>query len=677
MADTPALAPRLGALDSRGRWPWVGAAAGFLCCACAYLLFNQTPMGQLKLLWLDQLFSVRQYMQRMPEPPADLVVIGIDEATLDAVAERVSQPVPKRWIHRYLLERLLVLSRDAGARAVAVDYLLDARVDRVLDADIADHLNDIMEPPAMLGAVVTLREQKLPLEMFSNAVAGNLIMLADEDGKYRRLLPGLLADSGRLPLFAFQACRLFHGELWTPMNWEAGHLVSGRCRAPNEMLVDFIGPAQTLEVLGLQHSALDVLQERVPASAFRDKLVMIGPSLRHEDRFTVSLGSAPGAERRYLEHHLAREGLSVKDWSPDFEWRRSIAMSGLEIQANAVAQILEQRFLRDFSARHPWLNMGVTLLIVVGIGWTFWAPFHGGLGIRRPVHGVAVRATAFLAVGLGALVLSVRLFNEHGIIYVPLELLFAWIAMAATGTMAMAFQVRSANQRIEQVFGPAVGEDTLRYIKANPEYAVSSRQCVATILEADIRGFTPMTVSLGASQTVDLLREYYEYMSEPLVAHGGWVEKYAADSVMAAWNVLHPVPDHAYQAVCAAVQMKLALERFNVTNPFGLPPILNGIGINTGEVVVGNVGSRRRHTQTLIGDTANSAARVESLARDGEVLMSESTYQQVRERVHARLWGVVPIKGKTGTYNIYELLGLVDGPMIPWRQPEEAAVPPP
>ena len=107
----------------------------------------------------------------------------------------------------------------------------------------------------------------------------------------------------------------------------------------------------------------------------------------------------------------------------------------------------------------------------------------------------------------------------------PLELLLAWTVLAASGTMAMALQVRNANQRIEQVFGPAVGEDTLCFIKANPEYAISSRQGRVTILEADIRGFTPLTESLGANQTVELLRDYYEHMWEPLVGNGGWVAK--------------------------------------------------------------------------------------------------------------------------------------------------------
>ncbi len=665
MESAPQRMQSVASIGSCGRWPSIGILAGLLWTAAAFALFNQTPLDQLRLLWLDQLFSVRHAMDRMPTPPTELVVIGIDADSIDEVEKRVSEPVAKRWINRYLLERLLVFAREAGARAVAVDFLLDARVDDDLDADIAAHIRDASATPVMLGSVVTLRESKLAMKEFSSAASGNLIMLADKDGKYRRLMPGLLADSGRLPLFAFQACRLMHGEMQAPMHWAEGQLVSGSCRAPNEMLLDFIGPAQTLEILGLQHSALDVLQGRVPASEFAGKLVMIGPSLRYEDRFTVSMGGTAEDDRRYLEHHIERSGLSVKDWPQEFEWRRSVAMSGLEIQANAVAQILDQRFLSDFSGRHPWLDAIITLLITTAIGWTFWTPFLGGVGIRRLMPGVVFRVATFVLVSLGAVALSIWLFNERSVIYVPLALLFAWIAQAATGTMAMAFQVRSANQRIEQVFGPAVGEDMLRYIKANPSFAISSRQCVATILEADIRGFTPLTDSLGAKQTVDLLHEYFEYMSEPLVSGGGWIEKYVADSVMAAWNVLHPVPDHAYQAVRAAVYMKLALERFNAVGSMGLQPIQNGIGINTGEVVIGNVGSLRRHNQTLIGDTANFTARVEGLARDGEVLMTESTYQLVRERVHARLWGVVPIKGKSGTYNIYEVLGLVDGPMLP------------
>ncbi len=661
----------LNSLKIAAYWPWVGVSAACLLTLLSYLMLAHAPLGQLRLLWLDQLFSVRHVVGANPEPATELIVIGVDEASIEEVARRVVEPVPKRWIIRYLIERLLAYSQQAGAAAIAVDFLMDVPVDTGLDGDIQDFLQDPHMPPVMLGALVTLRESKRPLEDFSAAQAGNLIALADQDGKYRRLMPGLLADAGKLPLFAFQACRMLRRQLQTPMHWVDGDMVSGPCRTPNEMLLDFIGPAQTLEMLGVQHSALDVLQERVAPGAFAGKLVLIGPSLRYEDRFTVSLGTQEG-DPRYLQHQLDRMGLSRSDWPQAFEWRRSAAMSGLEIQANGIAQILEQRFLFDFYGHHPRWEWFITLLITAGLGWLFWTPFTKGAGFRAFVPGLAVRLVLFLAVGLAAVGISVWLFIAQGVVYVPLALLFAWVAQAFGGVLAMSWQVRGLNQRIEQMFGPAVGEDTLNYIKENPEFAASSRHCVTTILESDIRGFTPLTETLGANATVDLLREYYEYMSAPLVSHGGWIEKYVADSVMAAWNVLHPVQDHAYQAVCAAVGMKLALERFNAEYRKGREPVQNGIGINTGDVVIGNVGSSRRHNQTLIGDTANVAARVEGLARDGEVLMTESTYQLVRERVHAQLWGVVPLKGKTGSFNIYQLFGLMDGPMLPGLEmPEE------
>jgi class 3 adenylate cyclase/CHASE2 domain-containing sensor protein len=652
-----------------GHWLIRGLLLGLLWSALALGLFRFTPAGRLDGWWLDYLFATRQALGLAPAPPTELVLVAIDEATLREVASRTSEPVRRRWVLRYLLERLLLAAGRAGAAAVAVDLLLNARVDAELDQLLENRLRDPATPPVLLGAVVTLRDSARPLARFPAAAVGNLIILADADGKYRRLLTGLLADGGEIPAFALQACRLLRGELAMPLRRQGDGLVAGRCRVPDSLLLDLLGPAQTFETLGLQHSALDLLQGRVPDAALRGRLVFIGPNLRREDRFSVSLGADAAADREYLARYGAADGPG----SEAVQWHRSLAMGGMEIQANAIAQVLDQRFLVELASRWPFLEPALVVLFTVGLGWLFWAPIArpGDRSWTRP--GLPLRVAVLTLVALGAVLASLMLFSRFGLIYRPLTLLLAWVGQALSGNLTMVWRLHEANRRVERLVGPAVGVDTLAFLKAHPELVEQPRDCETSILEADLRGFTPLNEALGAERTVALLRAYYEAMWPPLVSGGGWVEKYAADSVMAAWNALSPVPDHPWQAVRAGVAMKLALARFNAGRPPWMPAVVNGIGIATGAVVVGNVGSRHRHTLTLIGDTANLAARLESQARQGELLVSEVTYLAVRDRVVARLWGTVPIRGQSGLFRVYEILGLADGPMIPGRERPAAA----
>jgi adenylate cyclase len=174
-----------------------------------------------------------------------------------------------------------------------------------------------------------------------------------------------------------------------------------------------------------------------------------------------------------------------------------------------------------------------------------------------------------------------------------------------------------------------------------------------------------MAEKLGGEEIINILGEYFEEMWLPLSENGAWVDKYVGDLVMAAWNILQPMEDHAIRAVCAAVGMKVALAELNRRRAEqNLDPLKNGIGIHTGDLVCGNVGSSSRSNFTIIGDTVNLASRIEYEARGGEILISEKTYELVKDRVNARNWGTVPIKGKRGQYTIYEVEGLVGGPSV-------------
>ena len=155
----------------------------------------------------------------------------------------------------------------------------------------------------------------------------------------------------------------------------------------------------------------------------------------------------------------------------------------------------------------------------------------------------------------------------------------------------------------------------------------------------------------------------------PLADQGAWVDKYVGDLVMAAWNVLQPIADHALRGVRAAVAMKIARAKLNAQRVGdGQAPVEMGIGLHTGPLVGGNIGSQKRSNFTIIGDTVNLASRIEARATRGEILISADTYNLVADHVIAEARPPVEIKGKTGLYTLYEVFGLAGGPVLPGKE---------
>jgi len=145
-------------------------------------------------------------------------------------------------------------------------------------------------------------------------------------------------------------------------------------------------------------------------------------------------------------------------------------------------------------------------------------------------------------------------------------------------------------------------------------------------------------------------------MAEVIFEHGGMVDKFTGDGLMALFNTPLPQADHAARAVRAALALQANAQQVNDG-----AALQYGIGINTGEAVVGNVGSQRRLEYTAIGDAVNLAARLETLAAPGQILISRATYEQVRGEILAREIGPSLVKGRQRAVIVYEVLGVLDG----------------
>ncbi|HEY9611405.1 GAF domain-containing protein [Allocoleopsis sp.] len=207
----------------------------------------------------------------------------------------------------------------------------------------------------------------------------------------------------------------------------------------------------------------------------------------------------------------------------------------------------------------------------------------------------------------------------------------------------------------EQVM--ARGEDSLM---------VGERKDV-TILFSDIRGYTTLTENLGAAEVVSLLNQYFETMVEAVFNHEGTLDKFIGDALMAVFGAPLPLKEnHAWMAVKSAIDMRWRLAAFNQSRMLTNQPLIRiGIGISSGEVVAGNIGSQKRMDYTVIGDGVNLSARLESATKEYgcDIILSEYTYNLCRDRIWVRELDRIRVKGKNQAVSIYELIGESDVPL--------------
>jgi adenylate cyclase len=182
---------------------------------------------------------------------------------------------------------------------------------------------------------------------------------------------------------------------------------------------------------------------------------------------------------------------------------------------------------------------------------------------------------------------------------------------------------------------------------------------VLTVFFSDLAGFTTLCEKLAPEEVVTLLNHYLTAMTELILSSGGIIDKYEGDAIMAFWGAPVSQEDHAIRACLAALdnQSRIVELREEFTR-MGLPPVHARIGINTGEMIIGNLGSTQRFDFTVIGDSVNLASRLEGAGKEygTSIIISEETYRQAQNRVEVRELDLLQVKGKDQPIRIYELL---------------------
>jgi len=306
----------------------------------------------------------------------------------------------------------------------------------------------------------------------------------------------------------------------------------------------------------------------------------------------------------------------------------------------------------------------------------------GGNIFAMAEHYHLVEETAEEALYLGGLVNRSALSAEiHSLICVPLvlhkEIIGVFGAVNRRGLegfgrederllLAITSQVDTAifesleRQRIRSTFSRYVSPKVVDLMLKTDHDFLKVDRAFLTVLFSDMRGFTSVTERTAPNTLMSFLNEHLAAMTEVIDRHEGTVDKFVGDEVVALFGAPMPMEDHARRAVCTALEMQQAHQELMAGwVKAGHEAVPIGIGINTGEMIVGNIGCQRQMDYTAIGDNMNLASRICGVARGGQVLISQATYQLVRQDVVVHELAPVRVKGKAQPVQLYEVVALV------------------
>jgi adenylate cyclase len=525
-----------------------------------------------ELQTIDARFSIRGRQRA----PADIVLVEIDNATFQELTNlglHSEFPFPRRY-DAQVIDRL----RRAGAKTIAMDIEFTHPTDTPDDNALIEAIGRARGKTVLAATEVGPNASNGVLGGGSvlhelGARAAEAILTVDSDGTVRRFA------------YAYNGLESFAA---VTAEVASGHHVSASRFEDGTLPIDYAGPPGTVKSI----SYSKVLRGRFPPDLFKGKIVIVG-------------ASAPVLQD---VHHTATSG--------------SEQMPGPEIWANATETLLRGIPLRDAPA---WLDAALIVL----------------LGLVVPLGSLRVRPRRSLlsALALAALVaVAVQVAFDSGLIVDFVYPLLA-LALGTLGTLAVLYVSETLErERVRDMFARFVPGDVVDEVLAsadeNLRLGAVERDC--TVLFSDLRGFTSFSETQPAARVIEVVNYYLNEMTEAILGAGGTLIAYMGDGIMAVFGAPLEQEDHADRALAAAREMiGPRLEHFNAwLSEQGFERgFAMGVGLNSGTVMAGNVGSERRVEYTAIGDTTNTASRLESMTKDSEAMLfiSATTRERLRD----------------------------------------------
>ncbi|MGZ2484203.1 adenylate cyclase [Rhizobium pisi] len=552
-------------------------------------------------------------------PPGGPVIVAIDEPSLADINAQWPWP---RSLHAELVTQL----RAAGARVIGLDIIMaepsnpgnDAAITKAVGPDIVLAGDEtLIETPQ---ASQLIRATPLPQLTQAGAVTGIASIDLSGDGIFRRI-PGY--EDGFAAMLAN---------------------ASGAAQAslPAGRLIQSFGPARSYPTVSY-YQALDP-ENLLPPGYFKDRVVLVG----------LSLQNAPEIDKG-----------GVDAFATPYTVHTGKLVSGVEVQATIYDNI--RRGLSIAEARLPTVAACILISVLLAAA-TVWRSTGWLTIVTSAAALLAFAAVSFAGIRLAHVFVS------------PLGPVVAYISVAF-GQAAFDYAEERRNKRqIIRAFAQYISPDLVRRLANDPsQLKLGGERRTLSVLFSDVRGFTTIaeTMKDDPEQLTGLINRLLTPLSDVVMDHGGTIDKYMGDCIMAFWNAPLDDPDHALHAVRASLAMQAAISRLNsrlereAAARGGKPHVLKmGVGINTGECIVGNMGSTRRFDYSCLGDSVNLASRLEGASKNYGValLLGEETARLVSETYIVVELDRIIVKGRTVPSPVFTVVHKADAEALTAHQ---------
>lgn len=588
-------------LQKEGRWPWPRAKLG--------QLVKQLQDYGVVVIAFDMLFPEKQ------TNTADIVFEHIHKQSLsNADTNQLFKTIraffdDDKKFAESLKELDVALGMTFVPTKTAVGFLPPPII--TLDNEREKQLGFILAP----GYV-----SDIPILQTAGKNVGFLNVFPDSDGIVRRVPLFIRYQDGLYPSLALEAVRLFLLSKVSLVTAPYGDSIRleginlGNHTIPTDykgqVIIPFVGKSFTLPFL----SASDILSKAIPERSLQGKIVFVGTS-------AIGLGDL---------HATPIQGV----------------FPGVEIQASIAYGLLQN----SFSYKPAW-SLGAEIFISTLLGLIFIFTF--------PYLGPRTLGILILIIPPILVILNNWLWEKTGLI---ISILIPMIIPIMIGIVNIIYGYlfeTLRRERLKEMFGQYVPEKHIdEMLTAGGNYGMLGDDREMTVLFADIRGFTSISEPLTAKQLKELLNEFFTPMTEIIFKYRGTIDKYVGDLIMAFWGAPLRDKKHAQHALSAALDMQTAVKQLHVEfAKHEWPPIEIGIGLNSGEMSVGDMGSKFRRNYTVLGDAVNLASRVEGLTKfyGVKIIVTEHTQQNQKLFIFRQL-DRVRVKGKKEGIAIYELV---------------------
>ena len=567
-------------------------------------------------------------------------VVAVDEQTLDQYKDD-----PLAFWQPHFAQAMETLTR-AGVKVIGLDYLYQVSAEdwlkklnlpgtdssRSYDSPFRAQLaagnkiliTQLVELPNGEGRLLLPPRDHLYLLPQGINDLGIANLDPDEDNSVRRFLPVYDPDPAKPAMaFATQLALRAAGLDPTLAEWDiAGVKMRREARS---RLIGYVGPPGTILTVSmsklLKPDALDdpevqLLKGRVVIIAANDR----GTQDRHPSPYSRALFSM-----------------------------QSDQMIGGEIHANIVETILTGHYPRRLPLAAEWIYV----LALVALAALLYLRLH-------PAGGLA----AALVLCLLCLLPAWFMFLDDWLLPVGRMQMALGIGFLTTLGLRLTGEERE-RARLKKMFGRYVSDDVVKLLTEGERPDLAGESVEVTVLFSDIRNFTTISEKLDAHEVVEMLNAYFSRTTEPILVEGGMVNKFIGDAVMAIFGSPVRHADHARRALRAALQMAREAEEFKqwMRKRFpdrGLPEFAIGIGVHSGEAVIGDIGSVKRTEFTAIGDTVNAASRLEGVTKEMQCVLvaSKACVAAAGEGVITGKQETIKVKGKDEPIEVFEILGL-------------------